>query len=347
MKVETKGDAGTLVTMSRTTLANGTGRIPRLLRNKRVESNVAISQQRPASFFAGGWVGPVLLSMRKLATTILFASLLCGVCAAGDVRTPSDARLDRAFRQMYNLDFAGAEVELAAHNREHPQDPLGEAAEGARLLFGEFERLQVLHYEFFADDDAYKRRKPQQPDPEVKRKLDAVLANAESLAAHQIAANPHDKNALFAMNLVYGLRADYAALIERRDWAALNYTKAAKEWADKLLAIAPDYYDAYLGAGIGKYLVSLKPAPVRWFLRLGGVSGNREEGLRDLRITAERGRFLAPFARLLIAIDHLRSGRRDEAIRVLSQLHNDFPNNSLFAQEMARLEAHEAAPGTH
>jgi hypothetical protein len=127
----------------------------------------------------------------------------------------------------------------------------------------------------------------------------------------------------------------------------LNYTKTGKEWSEKLLAIAPDYYDAYLGAGIGKYLVSLKPAPVRWFLRLGGVSGNREEGLRELRITAEHGRFLAPFARLLISIDHLRSGRRDDAVRVLSQLRDEFPNNTLFAQEAARLEAHEAASGSH
>lgn len=268
---------------------------------------------------------------------VLVPVLLCVAMPAADGMA-SDSRLDRAFRQMYNLNFTAAQAEIAEHKAEHPQDPLGDVAEAARLLFAEFDRLQVLHSEFFTNDNDYHKRKPQQPDAKVKREFDASLRRAEDLAVRQLSADAGDRNALFAMTFLYGLKADYAALIERRDFAALGYTKTATMWSEKLLAIAPDYYDAYLGAGIGKYLVSLKPAPVRWFLRLNGVRSDREEGLRELRITAEHGRFLAPFARLLIAIDDLRSGHRAQALQVLSQLHDDFPLNPLFAHEMERLK---------
>ena len=80
-------------------------------------------------------------------------------------------------------------------------------------------------------------------------------------------------------------------------------------------------------------------APVRWFLRIGGLAGDKKQGLAELQLTAEHGRYLGPFARILLAIAYVRDRDRGRAREVLIALRDEFPQNSLFAREIARLDA--------
>jgi hypothetical protein len=38
-------------------------------------------------------------------------------------------------------------------------------------------------------------------------------------------------------------------------------------------------------------------APIRWLVRFGGVSGDKQKGIADLQLTTQRGHYFAPFAR--------------------------------------------------
>ena len=59
-------------------------------------------------------------------------------------------------------------------------------------------------------------------------------------------------------------------------------------------------------------------SPVRWFVRLGGVSGDKQVGLSELQLTAQRGHYLAPFARILLAIAYVREKDKPRAREMLS-----------------------------
>ena len=248
------------------------------------------------------------------------------------------ASLDHAFRAMYNLDFAAARAEIAAYESTRPDDPIAPVADASALLFSEFARLHILQTELFANDERFDGRQKQSPDLKVKEEFERCLARAEKIAKQQLAIDPKRKDALFAMAWLNGLRADYAAMIEKRNFVALGYTKTATEYAEKVLAIAPDYHDAYLSTGLGKFIIGSKPAPVRWLLRLGGMKGDVDEGMADLKIAAAQGHFLSPFARLLLAVGYIRKEKRDEAHRLLVGLRDEFPKNPLFAIEAAKLE---------
>lgn len=107
--------------------------------------------------------------------------------------------------------------------------------------------------------------------------------------------------------------------------------------AEKLLAIDNTFYDAWLAIGVENYLLSIKPAPVRWFLRLGGAQIDKQQGLARLRLTAEKGHYLKPFARLLLAVAALRDNDRARARELLAALNREYPHNRLYLQELARL----------
>jgi len=278
-------------------------------------------------------------SKAGLAITLAAVSCVSLAASAAVVDAANgNPTFDRGFRLLYDLDFAQAHEVFAAWEAQHPTDPLGPVCDAAGILFSEFHRLGILESQFFEDDKTFDNRKKLSPDPGVRDRFDAALAQAEKLAGARLQNDPKDRDALFAMTLSAGLKADYAALIEKRNLASLTYTKQATRWAEQLLAVDPNCYDAYLATGISKYIIGSMAAPVRWLLRLGGVSGDKEAGIAELQITAERGRYLAPFARILLAIAYVRDKDKPRARALLASLRDEFPNNPLFAREIARLD---------
>ena len=56
-------------------------------------------------------------------------------------------------------------------------------------------------------------------------------------------------------------------------------------------------------------------------------------------MTAEHGHYLAPFARILLAIAYVRDKDKPRARELLASLRDEFPKNPLFANELTRLNA--------
>jgi hypothetical protein len=272
---------------------------------------------------------------------ILWGGLLaCWLGTAAVAEPPAiGVSLDSGFRFLYDLDFDSAHRAFAAWQQQYPDNPMGPACEAAALLFSEFNRLGVLESQFYQDDKAFQARREFTPDPAVRVRFDAALDQAENRALARLAKDAKNRDALFALTLASGLRADYAALIEKRNLASLHFTKQATGWAQQLLAVDPGCYDAHLATGVSQYIVGSMPAPVRWLVRLGGVSGNKEAGIRELQVTAEHGQYLSPFARILLAIAYVREKDKPRARELLVALQNDFPQNPLFAREISRLDA--------
>src|SRR5207249_5552479 len=133
--------------------------------------------------------------------------------------------------------------------------PLGPVSDAAAYLLSEFERLHVLEIEFFMDNANFLTRNKLSADPAVKRGFDAALAKTEELADRILDRAPQDRNAMFAKILRSGLNADYLALIEKRNLAALRDVKGSRVLAEKLVAADPNFCDAYLAIGVENYLL--------------------------------------------------------------------------------------------
>lgn len=247
-------------------------------------------------------------------------------------------RLDPGFRRLYDLDFAGAQVDFEAWEKQNPDNPMGPASEAAGILFSEFNRLGVLEAQFYEDDSIFSARKKYEADPAQKARFEQQLDRAERLAKTRLSHDAKDRDSLLAMTMIFGLRSDFAALIEKRNLASLHYTKEATAWADQLLAADPTCYDAHLAGGVSRYIIGSMAAPVRWILRVGGVQGDKQGGIAELQTTAAHGQLLAPFARILLAIAYVREKDPTRARELLLGLQREFPDNTLFSRELARLD---------
>ena len=105
-----------------------------------------------------------------------------------------------------------------------------------------------------------------------------------------------------------------------------------------MLAAQPGYYDAYIAIGVENYLLSLKPAPMRWLLRATGAETDRAVGIEKVHLTAEKGHYLSPFARLLLVVADLRDKDTARAREELTALATEFPANHLFRDELAKIK---------
>jgi len=282
-----------------------------------------------------GFVRPGFRSaMPIVLRRLVLAFLVSWIAASG---AHAETLLENAYRQMYDLRFDEAHKALAEWTREHPEDPLGPVSDAAAYLYAEFDRLHILQSEFFLEDSNFLAREKLVPDAQVKQHFEEALARSQQLSGPILAKTPLDRNALFAEVLRLGLQADYLALVEKKYLASLSDVKVGRGLAEKLLAVDPNYGDAYLAVGTENYLLSLRAAPVRWLLRMGGAETDKDRGVHDLMITVEKGHYLPPYAKVLLAVAAGRDKNFARARELLESLVREFPHNPLYSQELARL----------
>ena len=293
-----------------------------------------------------------LLLPGSFVCSLLCSTLMMGVFAARPAlptsqQTPSGPlnvpELDAGFHFLYELKLTEAHTQFEAWQKSHPEDPLGSASEAAAYLFEECYRQGVLTSEFFLDDKRFLGKIPLKPDPQLRAGFFTADQQAQDLAQSRLKTNPDDPNALFAMTLSLGMQANYASLIDKRQLDSLKKVRAADVYAKKLLAVAPDAADAYLGLGMANYFIGSLPGTKKFFLGFAGIHGDKKAGIQQLEIAAEHGHYLRPFAKILLALAALREKQVDVARKQLKELVAEFPENPLFVSELAKLKVPPAA----
>jgi hypothetical protein len=289
--------------------------------------------------------------INSLVCLLLCSALLAGVV---DVRAGLTAsgqaavealhvpELEAGFHLLYELKPVQARGQFESWQKSHAEDPLGSAAEAAAYLFEECYRQGVLTSEFFLDDKRFLGKIALKPDSQLRVAFFTADKQGQDLAQKLLETNPDDTNALFAMALSVGMEADYASLIDKHQMESLKKIREADKYANRLLVSAPDAADAYLGLGTANYVIGSLPGFKKFFLGFAGIHGDKNAGIQQLKIAADHGHYLRPFAKILLAMAALREKEREVARIQLKELVAEFPENPLFARELAKLNASSA-----
>jgi hypothetical protein len=251
----------------------------------------------------------------------------------------------QAIDAMYNLDFSGAHRVLDAQLKVDASDPLAHAARAASYVFAEFDRLRILDLDFFGSDDARTDKRRVLPDPAVRTRIFASTTEARRLAGLALKRNGADRRALFATVMAVGVETQYTGIIEKRYIRGGTLSKEAQTIAERMIALTPPIYDAYVTLGSIEYTVGNLNPVYRFLARMRGLRSDKTEAATHLRIVIAKGQYYRPYAKILLSVFYLREGQLKQARALLEELRVQFPSNTLFPREIARLDSKLTAGG--
>jgi hypothetical protein len=259
--------------------------------------------------------------MRRALFLLLALSLALPLPAADPA--PAGGDYDRLVNQgltaLYNLDYAGARASFDALAKGYPDSPMGAYAQ-----------CTALWWELTNEYD--------ERNPELEKQFLKTAHDAAEAARAAVKKGDPDGQAHLALGGALGLEARWEAI--RGEWlAAYRHGRQAFKAQQKAIEINPETYDAYLGVGIFHYYTATLPAVVKVLAKLM-FGGNKQEGLSEIRVAMEKGRFSRTAAQLfMVGILINNEKKPGEALTLVRQGRKEFPASPFFhLLEMLTLE---------
>jgi hypothetical protein len=244
--------------------------------------------------------------------------------------------LTSGFRSLYLQNFTEARQKFDNWETQHPEEPFGKIAIAASYLFEELYRQDVLSSDFFLNEKRFLHGIDGKPDPARMKGLQDALDQARKLAKDRLAKNAKDPEAFFALTMAAGMESNADMMLKKQHIESLKRLKEGNEYAKLLLAEEPDANDAYVALGTANYIIGSLSGGARFFLMFGGVHGDKKLGMEQLGHTIEKGRYLQPYAKILLALAARREKQNPLAQKLLLELSEEFPESPLYAAEYAK-----------
>lgn len=239
------------------------------------------------------------------------------------------------FDRLYSMDYEAARARFERMVELQPEHPAGHyylATYRWISLLNSGRRLQTNLY----NSDEFYGEQNDKVDEKVDREIRKHLARAIELAQAASKRVPQDKDALYYQGAAHGLLASYEATVARAFISALKNGNKAVDLHKKVVEIDPEYIDAYLTIGTYNYVAGSLPFFIKVLAAIGGMRGSKENGLKELFLVTERGRYARDDARVVLAALLSRENRVEDALTQLEYLSKKYPSNFILKLEMAQ-----------
>ncbi len=169
-----------------------------------------------------------------------------------------------------------------------------------------------------------------QTNTEIDSLLHLTVRKSIEIAEEYKKKNPLDAESIYYLGISHGVLGIYH-VINRNYIRGYIHGRRGRNYLEYVVQTDSTYYDAYLGLGIFHYYVDLLPTVIKFFASILGFHGDREQGMREIKLTAQNGRFFnieADFTHA--AIRYFLEGDKWESLRVFKRLHRKYPQNPAF-----------------
>ena len=221
---------------------------------------------------------------------------------------------DPGFNHFYNNEFDAALGVFEGQLKLHPNDAQMYNHVAQTILYREMLRDGALESQLVSGNNPFLRRAKMDIDDADKKRFNDCLEQSERLSESAIEKDPRNIDALAAVAVAHGLRANYLFLVEKAWIDSLREATAARKAAEKILEIDPKDADAQLILGLNEYVVGSLPFYMRALGFLGGFHGDRQDGIRKLEYVAKNGIRNHYDAEVLLAAIYRRDRDSQKAI---------------------------------
>jgi tetratricopeptide (TPR) repeat protein len=248
-----------------------------------------------------------------------------------------DAQMLKGFEHFYNLEYNQAISEFRGLIANEPANPNYHNHLAQAVLYQEMFKAGALESELVSGTNPFIKRDKVNTSPEATALFDQSINKAMSLAQERIKQNTNDTAGLYALGVAHGLRANYNFLVRKAWMDSLRDATAARKAHNRVVELDPNYIDARLVQGVHDYIVGSLPWHWKMLGFLGGIRGDREEGMKTLSLVAQKGNLNQYDAQVLLAAIYRREKRPKEALPLLTGLTSRFPRNYLFRLETVQM----------
>ena len=192
-------------------------------------------------------------------------------------------------------------------------------------------RLQASLY----SSDTFFNAKEDKPDPKMVARFRELTRSATRLAKARLKKDKSDIEALYFLGATEGLKAAFAAAVERRFMGALGDGSNSVDRHREVIKLDPTFHDAELTIGLYDYVVGGLPLPVKILASIVGARGSKRRGLETLVRVTKEGRWARDDAKSVLIVLFKREKRYGDALAFARELSISYPRNYLFKLEAA------------
>jgi tetratricopeptide (TPR) repeat protein len=261
------------------------------------------------------------------------------LAAAGLAAQPMDPLVREGFDHFYNVEYPEAIASFRKAVQAAPSDPNRHNHLAQAVLFGMMFRVGALESEMVTGGNPFLRRPKMEPTAEEEKLFREAIAACLDLTAERLQKNPDDAGAMYARGVALGLRGTYGFLVRKAWLDALRDVTAGRKLHNRVSQLKPEWIDARMMQGVHDYIVGSLPFGYRLLGFLAGFHGDREAGIRTLRLVAEKGEYAKVDAEILLGVVYRRERRPREVIPILESLLERFPRNFLVLFELSQMYA--------
>ena len=249
----------------------------------------------------------------------------------------SDPNPSAGFDHFYNLEYDQAIADFTGETAARPQDPAAWNHLAQAILYRAMLHEGALDSELFGGTNPFYRRTKLKMPAEAEQHFTAAINHAMERSEAMLNQNPKDNEALYALGVAFGLRANYSFLFRKAWIDSLRDATNARKIHAKLIAIDPNNVDARLIQGIHDYVVGSLSWRYRFLGLLAGFHGDKEGGVRTLKNVAANGKQNSVDAKIILTAIYRREKRSPDAIPLIQDLVARFPRNPLLRFELAQV----------
>jgi tetratricopeptide (TPR) repeat protein len=243
----------------------------------------------------------------------------------------------QSLQLFYNLNFDAALKIQEQVAQQHPNDPMAWNYILTTVIFRELYNQDLLDTTYYAHNSFLTVKREVDVPQTARKRIEDLTGKVLQLSTAELAGNPNDANALFARGYAKGMHAVFLTLVDHAYAAAARQGLSARNDSEAALKIDPQYGDAWMAIGIQRFAVASLPGWLRFIVGFMGVGGNKQQGLADLRKSADQGAVTSVESRTILSLFLRHDGRYPDALAVERSLEKDYPHNYLFCLEVANL----------
>ena len=253
---------------------------------------------------------------------------------------PYDQAFQHAMGNMYAFDYDRAAAQFEEAIRIEPDNPRSYVyLSSCYWMKALYLQSSLLTSAFGLPQDPYLPASGVGCPLELRGKFEDAVRRAKEKAQALINTQPQNAEAHFWLGMAEGSESVFTVTVDKKILSAKSHADKSFDQMEKAAKLDPQFKDPYFPMGMHMHVLGTRGFLTRVLLKIMGYRVSKEEGIQYVKLAMEEGRFVREDARLGLALCYMREGQWNEAIRLFQLTLQSYPQDSLLAFAVGRLQS--------